>query len=198
MFGFHKRNRSLIPVKSIDALEISEKRMLLLQEEELDVEEDDNSELGDEEPGYRTRQDRRNLVMIYMLFLAEAPPGGPPIPMTRIAAEANVPRKFLELILADLRDAGFTVFEARNADEAIARLEVHPEIAVLFTDIDMPGSMDGLRLSAAVRDRWPPVRIIITSGKRQPDPHVMPLGGVFVPKPYAPDKVAATIHRVLG
>ena len=42
-----------------------------------------------------------------MLFLAEAPPGGPPIPMTRIAAEANVPRKFLELILADLRDAGF-------------------------------------------------------------------------------------------
>ncbi|WP_445191395.1 RrF2 family transcriptional regulator [Sphingomonas sp. Tas61C01] len=44
-----------------------------------------------------------------MLFLAEAPPGGPPIPMTRIAVEANVPRKFLELILADLRDAGFLI-----------------------------------------------------------------------------------------
>jgi Rrf2 family protein len=44
-----------------------------------------------------------------MLFLAEAPPGSPPIPMTRIAAEANVPRKFLELILADLRDAGFLI-----------------------------------------------------------------------------------------
>jgi len=41
-----------------------------------------------------------------MLFLAKAPPAGPPIPMTRIAAEANVPRKFLELILADLRDSG--------------------------------------------------------------------------------------------
>jgi MFS family permease len=72
MFGFHRRNRSLIPVKSIDALEVSEKRMLLLQEEEIESEEEDNSEFGDEEPGYRTRQDRRNLVMIYMLFLAEA------------------------------------------------------------------------------------------------------------------------------
>jgi MFS family permease len=73
MFGFHKRNRSLIPVKSIDALEISEKRMLLLQEEEIYMEDEDSSELGDEEqPGYRTRQDRRNLVMIYLLFLAEA------------------------------------------------------------------------------------------------------------------------------
>jgi len=74
MFGFHKRNRSLIPVKSIDALEVSEKRMLLLQEEEIEAEEeDDSSELGDDEQtGYRTRQDRRNLVMIYMLFLAEA------------------------------------------------------------------------------------------------------------------------------
>jgi MFS family permease len=73
MFGFHKRNRSLIPVKSIDALEISEKRMLLLQEEGIYMEDEDNSELGDdEEPGYCTRQDRRNLVMIYLLFLAEA------------------------------------------------------------------------------------------------------------------------------
>jgi len=74
MFGFHKRNRSLIPVKSIDALEVSEKRMLLLQEDEFGAEEDDSSEFGnDEEPaGYHTRQDRRNLIMIYMLFLAEA------------------------------------------------------------------------------------------------------------------------------
>src|SRR5690606_14869016 len=68
----------------------------------------------------------------------------------------------------DLRDLGCTVYEASNADQAIRRLEQHPDIAILFTDIDMPGSMDGLRLSAAVRDRWPPVKIIVTSGKSRP------------------------------
>jgi MFS family permease len=75
MFGFHKRNRSLIPVKGIDALEVSEKQMLLLQEEEVESDsEDENMEFGenDMEAGHRTHRDRRNLVMIYLLFLAEA------------------------------------------------------------------------------------------------------------------------------
>lgn len=49
---------------------------------------------------------RSRYAMRAMLFLAKAPAGGPPVPMTRIAAEAAVPRKFLELILADLREAG--------------------------------------------------------------------------------------------
>lgn len=73
MFGFHKRNRSLIPVKGIDALEVSEKQMLLLQEEEIES-EDEDSELGEDdmEAGQRTHRDRRNLAMIYLLFLAEA------------------------------------------------------------------------------------------------------------------------------
>jgi MFS family permease len=67
MLGFHKRNRSLIPVKSLDALDISEKQMLLLQEEEVEV-EDENVD----EPGHNTPRSRRNMVMIYLLFLAEA------------------------------------------------------------------------------------------------------------------------------
>lgn len=72
MFGFHKRNRSLIPVKEIDALEVSEKEVLLLREEE--DSEEDMSEIGeeDEESTCHTARDRRNLVMIYLLFLAEA------------------------------------------------------------------------------------------------------------------------------
>jgi len=94
----------------------------------------------------------------------------------------------------DLRDQGFVVHEATNADQAIRCLEAHPEITILFTDIDMPGSMDGLRLSAAVRDRWPPVKIIITSGKHKPDDSMMPGGGVFIPKPYAAAEIAARIH----
>src|SRR4051794_18640125 len=63
-----------------------------------------------------------------------------------------------------LRAAGFDVLEAVNADEAILMLERHSDIRLVFTDIDMPGSMNGLKLAAAVRDRWPPVKIIATSG----------------------------------
>ncbi len=100
-------------------------------------------------------------------------------------------------IADDLRVAGFAVLEASSSDQAIRLLETHPEISLLFTDIDMPGSMDGLKLSVAVQDRWPPVKIIITSGKHQPDRNVLPAGGVFLPKPYSPEKVAATIQQLL-
>ena len=100
-------------------------------------------------------------------------------------------------IADELRDAGFTVYEASNADEAIRLLETRPRIDIMFTDIDMPGSMDGLRLSAAVRDRWPPVKIIVTSGKSNPGPGALPEGGVFMPKPYVPERLTATINDLL-
>jgi two-component system, response regulator PdtaR len=61
---------------------------------------------------------------------------------------------------------GFLAIEARNADEAVVLLESRTDITLLFTDIDMPGSMDGLKLAHAVRDRWPPIKIIVVSGKR--------------------------------
>ncbi|HEV7283761.1 MAG TPA: response regulator, partial [Kaistia sp.] len=64
----------------------------------------------------------------------------------------------------DLVEAGFKVIEAANADQAIQMLETHPEITILFTDIDMPGSMDGIRLAHAVRERWPPVKLVLVSG----------------------------------
>ena len=63
-----------------------------------------------------------------------------------------------------IEDAGFEVYEAGSADDAIALLEVHKEICLIFTDVDMPGSMDGLKLAHYVRGRWPPVKIIVTSG----------------------------------
>jgi two-component system, response regulator PdtaR len=59
-----------------------------------------------------------------------------------------------------VREAGFDSVEASNADAAIEVLERRFDITVVFTDIQMPGSMDGLRLAAAVRDRWPPIKII--------------------------------------
>ena len=63
-----------------------------------------------------------------------------------------------------IADAGFDVIEAGNADEAIVILEARPDIHVVFTDIQMPGSMDGLKLARFVRGRWPPIKIVATSG----------------------------------
>jgi CheY-like chemotaxis protein len=65
-----------------------------------------------------------------------------------------------------LTDEGFEVIEASDADEAIKALEADGRIRLLFTDVDMPGTMDGLKLARFVADRWPPVRIIVTSGHR--------------------------------
>src|SRR6185295_18919869 len=64
-----------------------------------------------------------------------------------------------------VEDAGFTPIEAVNADEALAILESRSDIVLLFTDIQMPGSMDGLKLAQAVHDRWPSIKIILVSGK---------------------------------
>ena len=97
-----------------------------------------------------------------------------------------------------LIDEGFEVFEAANADEAIAVLESEPSIRILFTDIDMPGSMDGLKLSIAVRDRWPPVHIIVTSGQRMVEITDMPDWSVFFSKPYQHHDVIKSMHELLA
>ncbi len=81
-------------------------------------------------------------------------------------------------------EAGFEVIEAANADEAIRILLGRDDVRVVFTDIDMPGSMDGLRLAAAVRDRWPPIEIIVTSGQVTPPRDALPARGLFFSKPY--------------
>ena len=68
-----------------------------------------------------------------------------------------------------VEEAGFTAIEAKNADEAIAILENRSDIVLLFTDVNMPGSMDGLKLAHAVRNRWPPIKIVVVSGHVQKD-----------------------------
>lgn len=79
---------------------------------------------------------------------------------------------------------GYDVLTASSADEAIKILELRNDISTIFTDIAMPGSMDGLKLAAAVRDRWPPVNIVLTTGNNRPQEDEMPKNSVFVPKPY--------------
>jgi two-component system, response regulator PdtaR len=90
----------------------------------------------------------------------------------------------------------FDVIEAANADEAIAILETRPDITVVFTDIQMPGSMDGLKLAAAVRDRWPPIKIIATSGHAMIGRDDLPDGGLFLPKPYSPAQILKTLREL--
>jgi len=99
-------------------------------------------------------------------------------------------------IVSRLEDEGFIVLQAANADLAITILENHAEISILFTDIDMPGSMDGLKLSAAVRDRWPPVKIVVTSGHRRVEITDMPDGSVFHAKPYSHADVIASFREL--
>jgi DNA-binding LytR/AlgR family response regulator len=79
-----------------------------------------------------------------------------------------------------------------TADQAIEVLEARQDIHLIFTDIDMPGSMDGLKLAAAVRDRWPPVNIIITTGKARP--MAIPANALFIPKPYIVQNVVAAMR----
>ncbi|MGR9221362.1 response regulator (plasmid) [Rhizobium leguminosarum] len=101
-------------------------------------------------------------------------------------------------IAMSLETEGFIVFEASNADEAIDILNTHPEIRLMFTDIDMPGSMDGLKLAAAVRDRWPPVNIIVTTGHRQLNDELLPVKGRFFSKPYDHARVITAMREMLG
>lgn len=100
--------------------------------------------------------------------------------------------------VAIVENAGFEAIEAANADEAIKLLEIRDDIRLVFTDIDMPpGSMNGLKLAAAVHDRWPPIAIIVASGHRVPMTSDMPEGTVFFPKPYPEEALIATMRQML-
>jgi CheY-like chemotaxis protein len=96
-----------------------------------------------------------------------------------VAEDELLVRNFLQV---ELEEAGYDVILADTADAAIAILEARTDIHLVFTDIDMPGSMDGLKLAAYVRDRWPPIHIIITTGNARP-PEI-PANALFIPKPY--------------
>jgi CheY-like chemotaxis protein len=94
--------------------------------------------------------------------------------------------------------AGYEVVEAANADEAIEILEARRDITVVFTDIQMPGSMDGLKLARAVRGRWPPIKIVATSGHVGVGQTDLPEGGRFLPKPYSPRQVTGVLRDLVG
>ena len=102
----------------------------------------------------------------------------------------------VRMVAADtVQDAGFETIEAADADSAIVILESRKDIRIVVTDIQMPGSMDGLRLARAIRDRWPPIEVILTSGVIKLQERDLPERGVFLPKPYLPEDLASALSR---
>ena len=103
----------------------------------------------------------------------------------------------LMMMAVDLvEEAGFEVLEARDADEAVRILESRTDIRIVFTDVDMPGSMNGIRLAAAVPDRWPPIEILVVSGHVKLTADQLPSRSAFFSKPYDTGRVTATLQRM--
>jgi CheY-like chemotaxis protein len=88
-----------------------------------------------------------------------------------------------------LKDAGFRIIEAMNGDHAFKLLTADSDVQLLFTDVTMPGTIDGFALARRVRDRWPHIAIMVASAKRAPQSEDLPVGSRFEQKPYSPEVV---------
>lgn len=97
-----------------------------------------------------------------------------------------------------LEDAGFNVLEASNAEEALRVLEASPDVKIVFTDVEMPGALDGLGLARCIHERWPSIGIIVTSGRVQPPRQKLGQNDLFVPKPYASSTLMPKIATCLS
>jgi len=103
----------------------------------------------------------------------------------------------VRMFLSDLLDeAGFKVFEAVNADEAMSILQARPDVQAVVTDVELPGSMNGFDLARVVRERWPGVGLVVTSGRERPGPSALPDDVAFLTKPYLPATVITLIRQV--
>jgi CheY-like chemotaxis protein len=97
-----------------------------------------------------------------------------------------------------LEDAGFSTLEAANGEEAIALLEARSDIRIVFTDIQLGGGMDGLALARAIPERWPPVELVLASGRMRVESDCMPDRGVFLSKPYQAGQLIQCVRSLGG
>ena len=115
----------------------------------------------------------------------------------RIAVLIVDDEALLRMHAADIvEEAGFLALEAKNADEAIEILESRSDIALLLTDIHMPGSMDGLKLAHAVRQKWPPIKILVVSGQIAPKLEDLPEDSQFWNKPFQAAEIIKVIREL--
>lgn len=121
----------------------------------------------------------------------------PTIPNKNLAVLLVEDEPLIMLHLASVvEELGFEALQAFNAKEAIDILMSRSDIRIVFTDIDMPGTMDGIALAAVVRNRWPPIDIIIGSGHRRPTEIELPARGAFFSKPYDEDALKAALRSM--
>jgi len=105
---------------------------------------------------------------------------------------------FVRMMSADmLQAAGFDVLVACNADEALRVLAMRADVGVVFTDVEMPGSLDGLALAWRIHDCWPRIGVVVTSGRNSPDEGQLPDDDLFVAKPYAAPVLVRRIEEVM-
>lgn len=97
-----------------------------------------------------------------------------------------------------VRSAGYEALEACDADEAIRILESRDDIDLVFTDVQMPGTMDGIKLSHHIRDRWPPVKLLVASGAAILEESSLPFGSRFFSKPYDDHAITDAMARLLS
>ncbi|WP_204165495.1 response regulator [Methylobacterium sp. 17Sr1-1] len=97
-----------------------------------------------------------------------------------------------------LADAGFQTLEASHVEEALNVLhQHHPAIVLLFTDVQMPGALDGFALARHTAAHWPHISIVVASGRAQPGPDDMPEGARFVGKPFSAEVVFHHLKQVV-
>lgn len=112
-------------------------------------------------------------------------------PLVLIVEDEPLIREFAGLAVAD---AGFDVVEAADAQQALEILNARSDVGVLCTDVDMPGALNGLELARLVHERWPAIRLVVTSGRPLPAP--VPDDGRFLSKPYSLDALTRTVADV--
>jgi CheY-like chemotaxis protein len=100
-----------------------------------------------------------------------------------------------EYLRAILEGGGHKVIATLDAGQAIEVLERVRDIQLVITDIDMPGSMDGLRLAAAISDRWPPIHLIVVTGFAPPNSYELPRDSLFIPKPYGAAEILSAVRH---
>jgi CheY-like chemotaxis protein len=119
-----------------------------------------------------------------------------PVPAVVLVVEDDM---LLRMRAVDMvEDAGYISVEAVDADQAVAILESRSDIALLFTDIQMPGSMDGLGLAHSVHARWPPIKIILVSGQLKLASIDIPANSRFFGKPLEAKVMIAQIQSMIG
>jgi DNA-binding NtrC family response regulator len=119
--------------------------------------------------------------------------------MTKAAILIVEEQALVRMESADIvKDAGFEALEARDADEAVRILAARSDIRVVFLETKISGSIDGLTLAKVIRDRWPPVHLILTSGLDVTNEDELPENSIFIQKPYSSEQVTAALCELFA